>query len=378
LAAFFVLVCLAAPLCGLLQPACDWDMLIYIGIINFWHHPDIVHAHAVAYADTEKFCLAWNANKEVWALLVNRADPYRYGVLTDPKAFLAQFPLYQIRPVYLVLIDLVSRLMGSFALATLVISVAATACNNALFSLFAVRRAGPFHGATIAAVFCLCPAIFAIAGLSTPDALATLAVTAGLVAMCSRANIAGALILAAGAGVRSDAVVLNVMVAAALAYLFLRGRGRNDLIAAVILLVSVIATFWFAHAVGNYGYRVLYHFTFLEGQSLDPSVYAGAPVPPRAFAAAFVRGVAQGLKWGALSWAVFGMLACATLWHFGRIGRRELALFAALTAGLWGREILFPNPEPRFVAPIICGMFVVLAAALGKSLRPKGPAAETA
>lgn len=350
-----ILACLAAPLAGLLRPECNWDMLAYDGIVKVWQGGKAYDA----YADARDYCE--KRGYGLWAQLTT-ATAYRRAVYADPKVFEKQLPLYDIRPLYLLAVRSVSRWAGNVALATLLVSVAAVFLSNVLVSWFALRRAGLFFGGCMAAAYTLAPANFAIVGLSTPDALAVLTAAAAFVAFCMEANIAGALVLAAGTAVRTDMAVLNCV----LGLMFILSARKSSLLPGLILLSTLAIAVLIGHLTGNYGYRALYHIMFVEGPSPDPSLYTHAAIPPMLFIKRIAIALFNSFRFGTMSPVLLLTLSFGVLLRLRKIADPERMLFAALLATYLIRLVVFPAYDIRYAAPMLAGMTVVLISAVGK------------
>jgi hypothetical protein len=341
-------------------------MLAYIGIVKSWHSADPAAIHDAAYADAQHFAAIWALQKP-FAQLIDPTSPYRHAMATDPQAFLAQFPFYRLRPLYLVLLDLLSHLTGSVAAATLLVSTTATLALNALVSAFTIRRAGLLAATLLVPAFCLSPPIMMIARFETADALTTLLVAAACITFLHGRDLLAAAILCVCVTVRSDTMVLNAVLACCMIAARLAGRWpRAVWQPAALLLASVaLARAIEAHA-GSYGYRTLFHVTFMEGFTPTPAIYAHAAIPLRRVVTALVEGVSDGMANGGFSAVLLCGLAIVAL---RPAAARERLLAAAVAATFIVRLMVFPSPDVRLVATIFAGLFVIIVKLIGESLR---------
>jgi hypothetical protein len=349
--------CLFAPLSGLIWPQYNWDMLAYIGIVKSWHSADPTVIHNAAYADAQHFAASWALQKP-YAQLIDPNSAYRHAMATDPQAFLAQFPFYRLRPLYLLLLDLLSHVTGSVAAATLLVSTAATLGLNALVATFALRRAGLVAATLLVPAFCLLPPVMMIARFETADALTTLLVAAACIAFLRGRDLLAAAMLCVCVMVRSDTMVLNAVLAFCLIAARVAGRWPRPVWQpAALLLASVGLARAIEAQAGSYGYRTLFHVTFMEGFTPTPAIYAHAAIPLRRVMTALVEGVSDGLANGGFSAVLLCGLAILAL---RPAATRDRVLAAALALTFLVRLAVFPSPDVRLVATIFAGLFVVV------------------
>jgi hypothetical protein len=364
-----VACCLFAPLSGLVWPQYNWDMLAYIGIVQSWHSADPALIHDAAYADAGHFAALWALQKP-FAQLIDPASPYRHAMATDPHAFMAQFPFYRLRPLYLVLLELISHLTGSVAAATIVVSTVATLAVNTLVATFAMRRAGLVTAALLIPAFCLSPPVMMVARFETADALTTLLVTAACIAFLRGRDIAAAAILCVCVTVRSDMMVMNAVLACCLIGARLAGRGPRRVWPAVALLLASVGIARAIEALaGSYGYRTLFHVTFMEGFTPTPAIYAHAAIPLRRVVTALLEGISDGLANGGFAAVLLCCLGIVALAVLRPGAARDRLLAVALAVTFLVRLAVFPSPDVRLVAAIFAGLFVVMVQLIGDATR---------
>ncbi len=367
--------CLFAPISGLIWPQYNWDMLAYIGIVTSWHSADPAAIQQAAYADARHFADAWALQKP-FAQLVDPASPYRHAMATDPQAFLAQFPFYRLRPLYLLLLDLIAHVTGSIAAATLVVSTTATLALNALVAVFAIRRTGLVTATLLVLAFCLSAPVMMIAHFETADALTTLLVAAACITFLRGRDILAAAILCLCVTVRSDMMVMNAVLACCLIGARLaRHWPRPVWQPAALLLASVGIARVIEAAAGSYGYRTLFHVTFMEGFTPNPAAFAHAAIPLRRVVTALAEGISDGIANGGFSAVLLCCLAITALAVLRPASTRDRLLAAALAVTFMVRLAVFPSPDVRLVAAIFAGLFVVVAKLLGDALH-RGKAKE--
>ncbi len=256
--ALFVAACaIATGLYGLLDPVNNWDLIGYIAsaLHNDGLSGDALHQET--YAELRRAI-----PPERFDLLTTNGA-YARGVFADPAALEQQLPFYRIRVLYVWLVGAVGALTQSLAQATYLIS-AASAAGLAVLAGVLMRRATPGLAWPVTALMLAAAlhvsAVPAVARLSTPDALFSLAAFTALV-LFPRARTAALLIVALLALIRTDAIVL----AALLFVLLLIERDRDPRHYAAIG-ASAVLYIWINAAYGHHGHLVLLNFAFIPGQ----------------------------------------------------------------------------------------------------------------
>ena len=266
---------------------------------------------------------------------------------------------YRIRPLYEVLLAVVSRITPTIAQATVLISAAAVLICNLAMLAFARRCAGAAPGALLTIGFALSPVIMTVAGYSTADALGTCVVLAGTMALLSGRPILGAGVLAAAVGVRSDFMLMNAVMLAILLLARWRGWWRVPIAAPALLAASVLAARGIEAWAGAYGYHVLYYNTFVD-ILLHPAHPGPMPVPAHRWVTAIIEGVTAGLANGAFSLPLLVSLILLPAFAVRDLRDPAVLIFITLIAALAGRILLFPSADVRLSAPIFAGLYAVL------------------
>lgn len=363
-----ILAVFFGPAAALVWPQINWDMLAYIGILKSWSLSDPAAIQHAAFADGLAF--AHTMHNDAVGTALASGSAYRRLMSSDPAAFMESFGFYRIRPFYEVLLAAVSRLTPTIAQATVLISAAATCAANIAILVFARRRVGPALGALLALGFALSPVMMTVAGYSTADALGTLVVLLGILAMLSGRPVMGAAILMAAVGVRSDFMLMNATLLLVLAASRLRGWWSIPLPGLALLAASILLARGIEAWAGNYGYHVLYYNTFVQ-TLLHPAHPGPMIIPPARWITAIVNGVANGMANGAFSMPLLVGLILLPLLPADRIDAPAV-LFAALFLSLAARVVLFPSADVRLSAPIFAALYAVLVQAFGNFLRGSG------
>jgi hypothetical protein len=360
-----ILACLAAPLSGLAWPRLNWDMLAYVGIVASWHGLSPDETLARTFADAQTYAAAHGLTK-FYNDLIDPTNAYRHAVSTDPQAFLNQLPFYRVRPLYLALVDAFSSVGGSVVAVCVAISAASALALNASVAVFSVRHLGWTLGALLAGAYALSPSVFEVAYFQTPDALATALAGIGVALLLGGWAAPGAAVLLADVTVRSDQMIMNVLLGIAWFGLWwrpdpagLERRGR-DLLAAAILLASAPVERAMAHAVGGYSYAILFDNTFLNGFTATPQTLGHFALTPGKLISIYATGLIAALR-NAAAWQVIALAVGqgVALRHLGW-PRRGIVLAATVAATAAARFAIFPSADLRLFAPVIAAQALVL------------------
>lgn len=337
-------------------------MLAYVAIVHQWSDPTAADTHAAAFADAARY--GAEHHREA-VLLTLQQGPYRETMASDSAAFYEQLPFYRVRPLYILVVAGCSKFTSTVSAATVLVSVVSVSVCGMLLLWYGVRTAGALFGGGVAALHAISPAVVNAAKLSSPDALLTLWVTLAAILLVRRATWQAAGLLAAGVLIRTDLVVFNLCLA--VAWLWLAdGRGvaaMTSLLAGSVGLVAAVNA-W----AGNYGYKALYHFTFIEGAVPHPAALRGLGIPTALFFRAIVTGARYSLANGGLSMVLVLLVLCAAFLRWRRPtgcpdrDRRPacVALLLAVAAYTGIRFILFPELDLRLAAPSVAMLAVVL------------------
>ena len=233
----------------------------------------------------------------------------------------------------------------------------------------------------IGILFALAPTSTDVASLSSPDALLMLLVAAAAMLLVSQRVVLAASLLTIGVLIRTDLQLLNICLAAA--WLLDGGRRKHTLVVAGVLFSSVIVGAAVNTWAGNYGYAVLYHFTFIEKFIPHPASLRGLGIP----LIPFLKNIAFGLRYslgnGGL-WLVLAMLgACAILFGGVRIddnvtsrtGRMVAfrSLLISTGASTFARFVLFPSHDIRLGSPAVAILTIILLTIAAEFTPAKAP-----
>ena len=254
------------------------------------------------------------------------------SVLDSPEHLGQLEPLYAIRPLYLATIEVVARRGVPIQRAINLVSV---------LSLFGIGMVllGWTHRPFYCALMMATPAINGLGRIGTPDALSSLLLLASMWALVRRRLFPGILLLLVSVWSRTDNILIVILLLA-----WLAGTGKLSLSqSAVLSLLAVASVLVINHFSGNYGWSVLFRYSFIGGRS--PAEIA-AHVSLRDYIVAVGRGVA-GIGGQELAlWTLLGLAAWR--WLPKSLPSRQVLVPIALAA--IARFLLFPTPEDRYFA----------------------------
>jgi len=263
------------------------------------------------------------------------------SVILDSPEHMAQLePVYAIRPVYVSAITLV-RGSGLDYQRTITLISSLALFGIALVLLRWTRR--PFYSALLL----MSPAVLDLGRQGTPDALNALLILAALFMLAIREQmLPGLVLLMLSLWVRTDSVLVVFAVLGWLLY-------RKKLPLTHVLTVAGLAVLSVAvinHFSGNYGYRVLFRESFLEGKYpalIEPRLSL------RDYLIPFVHNLPTIIPQIAL-WVLLGLVA----WRL-HSPKREWIVPVGIAAA--AHFALFPSGELRYFAPwyLLAGVLFV-------------------
>jgi hypothetical protein len=271
---------------------------------------------------------------EVVYSIVKHSNPRaEVSTVLDSPGHLGQLePLYAIRPLYIDAIALAVRAGLTFQRAISLISA---------LSLFGIGLLlfGWTGTALRSALLMATPSIVILGRIGTPDALSALIILGSAWAMMREKYFVGIVFLLGSVWVRTDNVLLVLPVVGWLAW-----NGRLKLsYAGVLAGLALFSVLIINHFSGNYGWGVLFRYSFIGGRSPADVV---SHVSLRQYAAAVVRGFTQISGQGMPFWILIGIASWYWLPRASQL--RQLLLAVALAA--MARFLLFPSPEDRYFA----------------------------
>lgn len=269
------------------------------------------------------------------------------SILDSPQHLKELEPLYAIRPLYLKLISLLSTLLPIQQAINLISTLSLFGIGFVV--LLWTQR--PLETALLMATY----PVLTLGRMGTPDALAAfLAIGALWLMEVHKKHRIAIVVLLVSLGVRTDNLLLLLLFVAWLAWnkripLYLAVLG-SLLACAIVLAIN--------HSAGNYGWTVLFRFSFIGGRYPAQLPHT---LSLREYIRAFAVGATSVLPQVAV-WLLIG------LWSWMR--RPNPILLVVASAALL-HFVLFPSPEARYLtwACIISAVLLIRSLAADRSLQ---------
>lgn len=252
------------------------------------------------------------------------------SVLDSPDHLAQLEPLYAIRPLYLEIIALVARAGVPIPRAITLVSA---------LSLFGIGMVllGWTHRPAYCALLMATPAIVLLGRIGTPDALSSLLVLSSMWALVRQRLLPGFLLLLASIWMRTDNILLVLLV-----LVWFAATGKMSLThSAVLALLAVASVAFINHFSGNYGWSVLFRYSFIGGRY--PADIAPL-VTWREYFSTLARGLGQVGGQELALWTLIGVAA----WRWLPQSFRPRQLLIPVACAAIARFLLFPTPEDRY------------------------------
>jgi hypothetical protein len=254
------------------------------------------------------------------------------SVLDSPEHLAQLEPLYAIRPLYLRTIEVVARTGVPIQRAINLVS-ALSLFGVGIVLLSWTRR--PAYCALLMAT----PAIVVLGRIGTPDALSSLLVLSSAWALVRQRIFAGVLLLLTSIWARTDNILIVLLVLAWLTWTSKLSLSQS----AIFGIVAAASVLVIDHFSGNYGFSVLFRYSFIAGK------YPAEILPHvtwREYIAALGHGLEEIGGQELALWILIGVAAWR--WLPKSFVSRQLLVPVALAAV--ARFLLFPSPENRYFA----------------------------
>ena len=263
------------------------------------------------------------------------------SILDSPDHMLKLQPLYAIRPAYLWLIALLSAGGLSIPNAINLISAASIAGIGVLLFFWTDL-------ALLSALLLASAPILVLGRTGTPDALSAFFLLLGFWAIW-KGRVYGLAPLLVSVLIRTDNVLVVLVVLIWLVY----ERRLTWTWAAGLSAIAIGTVLFINHFAHNYGWSVLFHWTFLGGYRSPADIPPG--ITAREYVSAVVRGLAHIFSYVTL-WIFLGLAA----WRRSPSCRQLLAVTGLASAAHF---LLFPSAEERYLiwAFLVAGVSFILS-----------------
>jgi hypothetical protein len=269
--------------------------------------------------------------------IVKHASPRaeQSSILDSPQHLQELEPMYSIRPVYLAAIAALSRAMPIQRTISLISALSLFGIG--LVVLFWTQR--PLLAGLLMAAF----PIPLLGRLGGPDGLAAVLVISALW-LLDRRRILALGLLFLSLGVRTDDILILFAVLAWLAW-----AGKMPRLVAGALAVAALAiVLGINHWAGNYGWVVLFRFSFVSGRY-------PAQIPHALTVGEYIRSLWRG------AYAILGQVAVWVLLGILAWRRRRDPLLMVAGCAAAAHFLLYPSGEDRYLiwAYIVAGVSLI-------------------
>ena len=248
------------------RPLYNWDIIPYVAIALLdAGHPteslrqktyEIIERSTPTHA--HEFLLGGSEYKKD---TYNRGADYRYTVAHDSKVFADQLPLYTVKPAYPALMSLLVRFGVNPVTATMVVSGAGYAAICFLLYAWISRWINPAISLVLVGLLSLNPVLIPLAQLATPDSLSTFVLLLGtFLAIEIGYPALGVAIFVVSILVRPENIIYLFIF-----LVFLAATKRLSIVLGAIAFALAFALYFVETRLShNYGWRVLFDFTFFD------------------------------------------------------------------------------------------------------------------
>ncbi|MGA9246493.1 MAG: hypothetical protein WBW03_31470 [Silvibacterium sp.] len=319
----YVGFCLALATASYLRPLPTFDRYLYAGAVASFRYSDPLTIHRTARAE-------FDAQPSPFRFESVAAEPYFADVYANPNHFAQQLGLFRVKLGYVA----AGYLLWCTGLHILVGLRLISACCIFVVGLTVLAWT---HDAVLSALLLLTPPVLSMGRMVTADPLSTTMVFLALFAVARGRDCLSASLLVASILVRSDNLVLAVIL---LAWMAWRRRIRFSHAALFEILVVAVAVL-VNRISGVYGWRVIMQHGFVK-PLIDP---IGHPV--LITFAGYLHALAE-LRAIPYTFMTIWVLVAVAIWKrlpSGSVFRDLLSL-----AGLYivVRLAMFPNFDDRF------------------------------
>lgn len=244
------------------RPACNWDIIGYVAAMYALDGNSDEGIHARTYQAVRESC------SEQYALLTE-SNGYRQAIASSAQALAEQLPFYAVKPAYPLLMSVLNNSGMHPVAASVAISKGAYAGVGIVALLWLRTFITPLSAVLGAWLLLSLSFVLDLARLSTPDALSTLVVVAGLYLLFVRSHSATCLtLLALAVAIRPDNLLWLWVVAG---YVALK-QPRQPKLAAAASAVGLALYIGISAWSGSYGWPVHFYHQFV-GRLIQPATF---------------------------------------------------------------------------------------------------------
>ena len=240
------------------EPRYNWDALPYMaavlkmdGVENPGQRFLQTYENAEKHIPSDKFFEMVNAN-----------HPYRHAMHVDSKGFAEQMPIYMVKPLYVFVSFLSYKWGANLFTATLIPSILSYYLVGLLFFFFIRVKLGNIWALVLTFLIAFLPSSQMVSAISSPDAMSTMLMIAGMMILFKRQNsIWASIIFALALLTRPDNVMFVFILYALLLIKSILEKQliRQRLIELTLFLAAFFITTYIS---GNPGWKASFIHTF--------------------------------------------------------------------------------------------------------------------
>jgi len=336
--------CFALAMAAYLRPLATYDRYLYAGAVASLRYSDPVTLQHIARTE-------FDAEPSPFHFENVAADPYFADVYVNPYHFVQQLGLSRVKLGYVT----AAYALWRTGLPILVSLRLISACCLFLVGLIILAWT---HDTVLSALLLLTPPVLNMGRMVTGDPLSTTVIVMALFALAKKRDILTASLLILSVFVRSDNVVLVLILLAGIIWTkhlrFTLGASSAALAIAVSAVVNWIA--------GIYGWRVLMQHSFIKPE-VDPVTH-----PVQITFAGYLHALA-GLRAIPYTFMTVWILVAVAVWRRLPEGSFFRDLFPVIGAYIVIRLLMFPNFDDR----VFVWAYLVAGVALIQTVRFPSP-----
>lgn len=252
---------------ALFKPLYNWDIVAYVGVVLSFDTQDVYALHESTYE-----VLRDNIPSPFYERLLQGS--YGQAVYQDAAVFSEQLNFYSIKPLYICLIYLLSKLGFSIVTSITLVSTVSSVITTWLFLRWMSHYSNPHLAVLLTFFLGLQARLFDLSRIATPDALSTLIMSLALFALLERKNIKlVCILLFLAIMARVNNVIFATLLLSYLTLAFrLRGANAHARLTGLALTLCMVAYFGIGYIALSYSWWTLFYHSFVEHLT-QPSVF---------------------------------------------------------------------------------------------------------
>ena len=345
-------------------PHIYWDVIAYIGVIEFYKGASHELVHQNAYA-----ALHAAVNEHTFEYLTAH-NAYHTATFENSQYFVSQLPFYNVKPLYVALGAGLSAMGLDYVDSFVLISALAYFLTGILLYYWIVAiTKNRLLSAAVILLTLLSPPILMSGRIPGPDMLAALTILAAVYLLLEkRLWFYSFLILTVSIAIRPDNIVFLCLI---LLYVYLTGRKYNAIRTKWLLtffIMSVALYLTINMLSGNYGWFTLFYHSFIERLN-DPAAFN-----EQFSLTAYFGGLAAAVKdypYSFSSLPLYLLILCIAAYIFKRSEDHVLLLFAGVVVvNLMVKIVLFPDFDDRFYTAYYLLILILFIKAVVSLVKP--------